>query len=102
MSTVNQTNPNGGMTVDEVIQHDLRFRYMLLGRLQADCEYYLGYGNRNPRRLWAGSEAEQIKFMIKLYDSFKEDEKPMWLTMEQIMEYSKEMGVTEPLKPCFM
>ena len=97
MSMANQTNPNGGMTVDEVIQHDLRFRYMLLGRLQADCEYYLGYGNRNPRRLWAGSEAEQIEFMIKLYDSFTEDEKPMWLTMEKIMEYSKEMGVTKPL-----
>ena len=95
MSTVNQTNPNGGMTVDEVIQHDLRFRYMLLGRLQADCEYYLGYGNRNPRRLWAGSEAEQIEFMIKLYDSFKEDEKPMWLTTEKIMENRKEMGVTK-------
>lgn len=95
MSTVNQTNPNGGMTVDEVTQHDLRFRYMLLDRLQADCEYYLGYGNRNSRRLWAGSEAEQIEFMIKLYDSFKEDEKPLWLTREKIMEYSKEMGVTK-------
>lgn len=40
------------MTVDEVLQHDLKFRYMLLGRLQADCEYYLGFGNRNPNRLW--------------------------------------------------
>lgn len=95
MNTVNQTNPNGRMTVDEVIQHDLRFRYMLLGRLQSDCEYYLGYGNRNPRRLWAGSEVEQIEFMIKLYNSFQEDEKPMWLTMEKIMEYGKELGVTQ-------
>ncbi|MBC5614619.1 LPD11 domain-containing protein [Bacteroides hominis] len=85
------------MTIDEVIRHDLRFRYQLLGRLQSDCEYYLGYGNRNPRRLWAGDEPMQIEFMIKLYDSFKEDEKPMWLTMEKIMEYSKEMGVTKPL-----
>lgn len=83
------------MTVNEVLQHDLRFRNMLLGRLQADCEYYLNFGNRNPRRLWAGNEAQQIEFMTKLHESFKEDEKPMWLTMEQIEEYSKAMGVTK-------
>lgn len=83
------------MTVNEVLQHDLRFRNMLLGRLQADCEYYLNFGNRNPRRLWAGNEAQQIEFMTKLHESFKEDEKPMWLTMEQIEEYSKAMEVTK-------
>ena len=44
------------MTIEEVLQHDLKFRYMLLGRLQADCEYYLGFGNKSPHRLWAGSE----------------------------------------------
>ena len=44
------------MTIEEVLQHDLKFRYMLLGRLQADCEYYLGFGNKSSRRLWAGSE----------------------------------------------
>lgn len=83
------------MTVEEVLQHDLRFRYMLLGRLQADCEYYLGFGNRDTGRLWAGSETEQIEYMVKIHDSFKEDEKPEWLTMERIKEYSREMGVTE-------
>lgn len=36
------------MTVDEVLQHDLKFRYMLLGRLQADCEYYLGSATEIP------------------------------------------------------
>ena len=39
------------MTIEEVLQHDLKFRYMLLGRLQADCEYYLGFGNKSSRRL---------------------------------------------------
>ena len=48
------------MTIEEVLQHDLKFRYMLLGRLQADCEYYLGFGNKSSRRLWAGSEKAQI------------------------------------------
>lgn len=93
-SMANKSNPNGGMTTEEVLQRDLQFRNMLLGRLQADCEYYLGYGSRNTRRLWAGSEAEQIEFMMKLYESFNDDEKPMWITVEKIKEYSKAMGVT--------
>lgn len=83
------------MTVEEVLQHDSRFRYMLLSRLQSDCEYYLGYGNRYPKRLWAGNEAKQIDYMTKIHDSFGEDAKPEWLTMEQIKEYSRKMGVTE-------
>lgn len=83
------------MTVEEVLQHDLRFRYMLLSRLQADCEYYLGFGNRNPGRLWAGSEAEQIEYMTKIHDSFGEAEKTEWLAMEKIKEYGREMGVAE-------
>lgn len=29
--------------------------------------------------------------MTRLYNSFKDDEKPEWLTMDKIMEYSKEM-----------
>ena len=75
------------MTIEEVLQHDLKFRYMLLGRLQADCEYYL--------RLWAGSEKTQIEYMTKIHDSFRENEKPEWLTMEQIKEYSNAMEATQ-------
>ena len=59
------------MTIEEVLQHDLKFRYMLLGRLQADCEYYLGFGNKSSRRLWAGSEKTQIEYMTKIHDSFQ-------------------------------
>ena len=83
------------MTIEEVLQHDLKFRYMLLGRLQADCEYYLGFGNKSSRRLWAGSEKTQIEYMTKIHDSFLENEKPEWLTMEQIKEYSNAMEVTQ-------
>ena len=82
------------MTIDEILQHDLRFKYMLLGRLQADCEHYLGFGNRNTNRLWAGNEKAQIETMTKLYESFKEVEKPEWLTMDEINEYGKRM-ITE-------
>lgn len=79
------------MTVDEVLQHDLKFRYMLLGHLQADCEYYLGFGNRNPGRVWSGDEERQLEYMTRLYDSFTEEEKPQWLTREQILEYDTAM-----------
>lgn len=65
------TNSNGRVTVDEVIHRDSVFRYQLLGRLQSDCEYYLNYGNRHPKSLWAGDEKLQIEFMIKLHDSSK-------------------------------
>lgn len=82
------------MTKEEVLQYDKKFRYKLLSRLKADCEYYLNYGNRNTKRLWAGNERKQIEYMILLHDSFKEDEKPQWLTMDEILDYQKRM--TEP------
>ena len=74
------------MTKEEVLQHDKKFRYMLLSRMQSDCEYYLNYGNRNPKRLWAGDEQRQIEYMILLHDSFKEDEKPQWLSLDEILK----------------
>ena len=51
----------------------------------------INYGNRNPKRLWAGDEQRQIEYMILLHDSFKEDEKPQWLTMDEIIDYQKRM-----------
>ena len=42
-----------------------------------------------------GSEKTQIEYMTKIHDSFRENEKPEWLTMEQIKEYSNAMGVTQ-------
>lgn len=77
--------------IDEVLQRDLGFRYQLLGRLQSDCEYYLNYGKRNAKRLWAGSEKQQIELMTELHKSFREDEKPQWLSMEKIIEYGQQM-----------
>lgn len=32
--------------------------------------------------------------MLWIYDSFTENEKPVWLTREQIMEYAEEMQVS--------
>lgn len=77
--------------MEEILQRDSKYRYMLLGRMQSDCEYYLGFGNRNRSRLWAGNEEKQIEYMKQLYNSFDEGEKPQWFSMTQIQEYARQM-----------
>ena len=69
---------------------DNTFNYMMLDRLKSDCEYYLCYGGRNAKSLWAHDEQKQIDKMRELYDSLKI--KPEWLTMEKIDEYAARMG----------
>ncbi|MBS5525745.1 MAG: hypothetical protein KHX48_09195 [Alistipes sp.] len=86
-----EINAKDREVINEVLQRDLTFRYQLLGRLQSDCEYYLNYGNRNVKRLWAGSERLQIELMTELHKSFKEDEKPQWLSMDEIIAYGRKM-----------
>ena len=88
-------NSENRKVIDEVLQRDLIFRNQLLGRLKADCEYYLNYGSRNTARLWAGNVSQQIELMTELYNSFKEDEKPQWLTMDEIIAYGKAMAEEE-------
>lgn len=90
-SSTELTNENGRLTVEELVNRDKTFRYMLLSRLQSDCDYYLHYGGRHPKVLWAGDETRQIEFMTKLHESFGAGEKPEWLTMEQIRHYAAEM-----------
>lgn len=68
-----------------------RYMYMLLSRMQQDCEYYLGYGSRCEERLWAGSVNQQIEFMRILYDSVPG--KPEWLSLEDIKQYELAMKV---------
>ena len=70
---------------------DNTFNYMMLDRLKSDCEYYLCYGGRNSKSLWAHDEQRQIDKMRELYDSLPI--KPKWLTMDQIDEYAARMGV---------
>ena len=68
-----------------------KFNYMLLDRLRSDCNYYLDYGGRCAKHLWAGDEQKQIDKMRELYDLLPV--KPEWLTREQIDEYAAKMGV---------
>lgn len=76
---------------DEEHTKEERFSYMMLDRLRMDCEYYLGYGNRNKRHLWDENEEKHINQMKKLYNSFANNKKPEWLTWNDILNYEKEM-----------
>ena len=64
--------------------------YRLLDRLRADCEYFLGAGNRADKHLWAGNVRAQIAKMRELYDTLPE--KPEWLTKETIDDYAERMA----------
>ena len=63
---------------------------MLLDRLRADCDYFLGAGGRSEKHLWAGNVHAQIKKMRELYDALPE--KPEWLTTEAIDRYAAQMA----------
>lgn len=64
--------------------------YVLLDRLRADCDYFLGAGGRSEKHLWAGNVHAQIKKMRELYDTLPE--KPEWLTAEAIDRYAAQMA----------
>ena len=64
--------------------------YVLLDRLRADCDYFLGAGGRSEKHLWAGNVHAQIKKMRELCDALPE--KPEWLTAEAIDRYAAQMA----------
>ena len=65
------------------------YTYMLLSRLQQDCEYFLGQGYGAEKHLWAGSVEAQITKMKELWNELPV--KPEWLSLEGIEEYEREM-----------
>lgn len=73
------------------MEHDEKFRYQLLDRLKSDCLYYLGYGNRSNKYLWALNVNDHIKKMKGLYNSFDDDKKPEWLSYDQILKFEQRM-----------
>lgn len=75
----------------EPISKDMEFMYQMLGRLRMDCEYFLGNGNGYEPHLWAGSVEKQIAEMRKRWREFKTEDKPEWLTWDDINKYEKEM-----------
>jgi len=67
-----------------------RYAYMTLSRCKMDCNFYLGYGNRKNDVLYMGNPQDHIDFMKALWQHL--DEKPEWLTIEQINEFEKQMS----------
>lgn len=68
------------------------FEYRMLGRLEADCLFYLGYGQRCAwYALYYYDERTHIDEMLKLYGKIVV--KPDWLTMDGICSYAEQMGV---------
>lgn len=66
-------------------------KYQLLDRMKQDCKYYLSYGNRQKKYLWSGDEWQHIEDMKQLYFSFDPEERPEWLTAEDIKYFKKAM-----------
>lgn len=81
-----------------VLKTDETFRYQLLSRMQTDCNYFLGNGNGHNKFLWGGNVETQIAYMRALYDSFPNEKKPEWITIEDIDNYQKEMIEKEAVK----
>ena len=76
---------------DIILKSDPDFRYNLLARLKSDCEYYLGAGSRYDGHLWSGNPEQQIKDMRALYESFPDEDKPEWITEQQIESFQNQM-----------
>lgn len=69
------------------------FPYMLLDRMRSDCTYYINYEKDCPREynhLWADHDPEaQIAYMKYIWEWL--EEKPEWLTMEEIDKLAMQM-----------
>lgn len=74
-------------------RHPREFDYRMLSRLQHDCEYFLGFGFGHESNLYYKTVEKHCDEMEKLWKSFADDEKPEWLTREQIKEYREKMMI---------
>lgn len=78
------------LTMKDILKSEKRFRYMMLDRMRQDCEYYLRIGG-SANVLWAKDEKQHIQNMKDIWNSFDENDKPEWLTMEEIEQFEKRM-----------
>ena len=79
------------------VKNPKTFEYSMLDRLKMDCNYFLSGGGCESN-LWGRTVEDHISKMKKLWNSFNRDEKPEWLTLEQINEYEKEMLMKRGMK----
>lgn len=69
-----------------------KFDYMMLDRLRSDCDYFLGNGNGYLGHLYYKDIDRHIEEMKKIYESFSEQEKPEWISLQEIENYRDKMN----------
>lgn len=69
-----------------------RYKYMMLDRLRADCDYFLNNGNGFLGHLYYKEVDKHIEEMKKIYNSFSEEEKPEWINLKDIENYQVQMN----------
>ena len=72
-------------------RHAREHDYGMLSRYKSDCEYFLGAGNGYEGHLYYKEVNKHCDEMKKLHNSFADNEKPEWLTEEQIEKYRADM-----------
>lgn len=73
------------------IRHPREADYRLLARLKQDCEYFWGNGHRYEGHLYYLSAEKHCAEMEMLWNSFSDEDKPEWLTLDQIQDYRTRM-----------
>lgn len=76
---------------NEVLDQNNEYKYQMLSRLQCDCLYFLGNGNCHEKHLWANNLDNHILAMKMIYESFNEQDKPVWINNEMIDLYKDQM-----------
>lgn len=72
--------------------------YRLLDRCIQDVNYWLGYGNRSDKHLWAGNPQEQYEVIEFLYDVC--DPKPDWFTEDDLAVMKEQLGAVDRYASC--
>ena len=78
--------------------NDTEFLSKLLGRMHADCEYFINTGMTNVKHLWAKNPKDQIELMRKIRTELINRGYETLLTEEDIDAYAKVMGINEKLE----
>ena len=68
-----------------------KFTFDMLARLKSDCDYYLGHGHASYKVLWGKTPYDHCNEMARLLLSIPEEERPLWLTQNDIGLYRMAM-----------
>lgn len=77
--------------ITEITQKSLPLREKILYQLSEECDFFLGKGRCNPNILRTKETSKQIDLMLKLWDSFPENKRPVWISRTKIIEYGEKM-----------